>query len=99
MGEDPVLVDVVVTGDPVLTGYLMPLEGQEPAAGADIGTKVPSIMDPLRLKYQLMAFKVLPLQLNAGVNPPDAAFKADVSEERVCVAELDGVIPWFANQL
>jgi len=37
---------VVLTGEPDLSGYLIPLEGQEPALGALIGTKIPSMTEP-----------------------------------------------------
>lgn len=40
---------VVETGLPVLVRYLMPEDGQEPASGALMGTKVPSMTLPLRL--------------------------------------------------
>jgi hypothetical protein len=63
---------------PDFGGYLIPLEGQEPALGASIATNCPSITDPLRLKYQLIWFSAPDVQSRAGVNP-DCAFKADVS--------------------
>jgi len=42
------IVVVVIVGEPDLSGYLIPLEGQEPALGALIGTNVPSMTEPLR---------------------------------------------------
>lgn len=52
VGRVPVVVGV---GLPlVLGGYLIPEEGQDPAFGASIGTKVPSIIDPFKLKYHLI---------------------------------------------
>jgi len=42
--------EVVLVGVPDLSGYLIPLVGQEPALGALIGTNVPSITEPLRWK-------------------------------------------------
>jgi hypothetical protein len=47
--EVEVFVVVVETGLPVLVRYLMPEDGQEPASGALMGTKVPSTTLPLRL--------------------------------------------------
>jgi len=43
-----VLIVPIVVGEPDLSGYLIPLEGQEPALGALIGTNVPSMTEPLR---------------------------------------------------
>ncbi len=37
-----------------------------------IGTKVPSIIEPFRLKYQLIELSFLLSQSSAGVNPYDA---------------------------
>lgn len=63
----------------------IPVDPQEPVSGAVIGTnvpeqvistggsrvgsKVPSKTLPLMWKYQLMAFRLLPVQSNAGVYP------------------------------
>lgn len=79
-----VLVEVDA-GDPVLRGYLMPLEGHDPASleGAEIGTNVPSITDPSKLKNQLIESKVLPSQSSDGVKPPDSVSNAEVKEARV----------------
>ena len=71
-------VVVVVAVEPVLGGYLMPLEPHEPLEGASIATKVPSMTEPLRLKYHSIAFRLLPSQLSAGVTP-DADLSAEVS--------------------
>ena len=52
--------------------------------------------DPFKLKYQLIWFKFLPLQSNAGVTP-DADFKAEVIWERVKVLLESGVMPALAS--
>lgn len=91
----PVVVDV----PPDFRGYLIPLEGQLPASGADMATKLPSIIDPFKLKYHSIAFNVLPSQFRAGVNPPDSDFKAEVSCDRVNVLEELGVMPWLDSQV
>lgn len=49
VGLDEVVVAVGL-GLPDLGGYFIPLEGHEPAFGALIGTNVPSIIDPFKLK-------------------------------------------------
>jgi len=55
VGEEPTDPVVVVgAAEPDLGGYFMPDEGQVPFSGASIGVNVPSIKDPLRLKYQLI---------------------------------------------
>jgi len=94
----PVDEDVGEVEPPLFGGYLIPDEGQVPASGASIGTKVPSMMEPFKLKYQLAAFRVLESQLRAGVKP-DCAFSAEVSWERVNVLEVLGVIPSFDSQV
>ena len=80
---------VVVVGVPLLGGYLIPVDGQDPAFGASatrikiiralnlgsmkvylpMGTNVPSMTDPFRLKYHSIWFNVPEVQSRAGVNP------------------------------
>jgi hypothetical protein len=94
-----VVVEVVVELlPPLFRGYLIPEEGQVPASGASIGTNVPSMMEPFKLKYQLIAFSVPEVQLRAGMKP-DWACKAEVSCERVKVFEVLGVIPALARNV
>lgn len=95
----PVVVVVVVTGVPDFKGYLIPLDGQEPALGAESGTKTPSMIEPFRLKYQEMAFSEPDTQSSAGVNPPEAVRSADVRVASVYVALEDGVMPALASQV
>lgn len=100
VGPGPEEVDVVVPPplpEPDFGGYLIPLDGQDPSSGASMATKLPSIRDPLRLKYQLMEFKLLPSQLNAGFTPA-ADSKAEVRVDRLYVLLLDGVIPPLFSQ-
>jgi len=94
--EPPPLV--VVTGVPVLGGYLIPLDGQEPPEGALIGTKTPSMAEPFKLKYQEIAPSEPDVQSSAGVTPA-ADLRADVRAERVYVLEESGVIPALASQV
>lgn len=49
VGEELVVV-VVPVEPPDLGGYLIPELGQDPDEGASIGTNVPSIREPFRLK-------------------------------------------------
>jgi len=63
------VVDGLVVVPPLFGGYLIPLDGQDPAFGALIGTKVPSIMDPFKLKYQLIWFNAPDVQSSAGTKP------------------------------
>ena len=66
----PVVVDgplVVVV--PALGGYLIPLEGHEPALGALMGTNEPSMTEPFKLKYQLIALSDPDVQSRAGMYP------------------------------
>lgn len=68
-GELQECILTVDVGVPALGGYLIPLDGQEPAEGASLdscvalsrvgqvknslmGTYVPSMPEPFRLKYQ-----------------------------------------------
>lgn len=95
--------ELVVVVAPLI-GYLIPVEGQEPAWGALIGTKTPSIAEPLRLKYQEMAFKEPEVQSSAGVNPPEAVLRIEVRVARVYVLEDEGVMPasashWYVGRL
>jgi len=62
---------------------LIPAEGQLPDEGAAIGIKVPSIIDPCKLKYQEIEMSVLPLQVSMGAYPPEAFSNAEVSWEIV----------------
>jgi len=89
---EPVLVVEPPLLPPLFGGYLIPEEGQDPVSGASIGTNTPSMMEPFKLKYQLIWLIVLESQSREGVKP-DCAFKAEVSCERVKVFELVGVIP------
>lgn len=63
-----------------------------------MGTNVPSIIDPFKLKYHAISFKLLPSHVSIGVTPASAAsaFSSDVS---VCVVEEDGVMPWLASHV
>lgn len=97
-----------------LGGYLIPEEGQDPAFGAStitsvhrpphrcadvlIGTKTPSMIDPFKLKYHEIPFRVPALQSNAGVTP-DALLRAEVRVERVNVADVLGRMPALDNQV
>jgi len=99
--EPPPAVEVVLGTEvpPLLGGYLIPDEGQEPAFGALMGTKVPSMIDPFKLKYQLIWFKAPDSQSSAGVKPPDCAANAVVNWDRVKVLDVLGVIPSFSSQV
>ena len=88
---------MVVAVEPVLGGYLMPLEPHEPFEGASMATNSPSMTEPLRLKYHSIAFSVLPSQLSAGVTP-EALLRAEVSVESVNVLLEEGVMPASASQ-
>lgn len=90
---------VVPVGVPDFKGYVIPLDGHDPALGAEIGMNAPSMIEPFRLKYQEMALREPDWQLSAGVNPPEADWSADVSAERVYVWVDDGVIPALASQV
>lgn len=90
---------VVPVGVPDFKGYLIPLDGHEPAFGAEIETKTPSMTEPFRLKYQEMALREPDWQSSTGVNPPEADLSADVRVERVYVLVEDGVIPALASQV
>ena len=53
--------------DPDFGRYLIPLDGQDPLFGALIGTKLPSMTEPCRWKYQLIEFKAPLEQPSSGV--------------------------------
>ena len=59
-----------------------------------MGTKVPSMTEPFRLKYHSIAFRLAPSQFNAGVTPV-ADLRAEVSVESEYVLLLSGVMPAF----
>lgn len=51
VGVDPEVVGVPLPLlEPVLSGYLSPVDAQDPFFGASIATKSPSISEPFRLK-------------------------------------------------
>jgi hypothetical protein len=102
VGRDPgvpVGPEEVVVGvpEPDLGGYLIPDEGHDPFSIASTGTNCPSIIEPFKLKYQDIAFSVLPLQSKAGVTPA-ALLSAEVRVERLKVFDVLGVMPAFDNQ-
>lgn len=68
---------------------------QLPVSAALIGTKVPSIADPTKLKYQEIWVIVLESQSSEGVNPPEPDANAEVSWESLYVLVAEGVIPAF----
>lgn len=78
-----VAVVVIDTGVPVFTGYRMPVDGQVPASGAEMGTNTPSITDPIRLKYHDIPSRVFPSQSRDGAKPPDCVVSAEVSASNV----------------
>jgi len=88
---------VVEVGVPVFGGYLIPVDGHDPAFGELMGTNVPSMREPLMLKYQLIALMEPLEQSSAGVKPPDPVFRAAIRVERLNVWVVDGVIPAFAR--
>lgn len=96
VGDEPPEV-VVLVAEPDLSGYLIPLDGQLPDSIASMGTKVPSMTDPFKLKNHSIALRVLPSHSKAGVTP-EADFSAEVNDDKVWVAVLLGVMPAAASQ-
>jgi len=76
----------------------MPLVGQVLDSGELMGTNVPSIREPFKLKYQEIVFKLDPLHPRAGVNPV-SAFRALVNWVSVKLAEEEGTMPWFERKV
>lgn len=56
------------------------------------------MIDPFKLKYHEIPFRVPALQSNAGVTP-DALLRAEVRVERVNVADVLGRMPALDNQV